>query len=30
MVEGFREGTLMTMKNLEELLTKLSREKETK
>jgi uncharacterized protein YndB with AHSA1/START domain len=30
MVEGFREGTMMTMKSLEELLTKLSREKETK
>lgn len=30
MVEGFREGTMMTMKNLEDLLTKLSREKETK
>lgn len=30
MVEGFREGTMMTMKNLEALLTKLSREKETK
>lgn len=30
MVEGFREGTMMTMKNLEDLLIKLSREKETK
>src|SRR5215216_6062449 len=31
MVEGgFREGTMMTMKNLEDLLTKLSQQKETK